>query len=137
MYRITDYTKQKAKELNVTVKQSTNKNKKIDVYKNNEKHEPYTKDSLNLAKELLKTHIDFIIMENYTDYTTAGAIASLMNANQKDIARLSSNLHHGGSKWAPHTNNYRDLLPSSVVKYLESEKHILYLEEKINKYNSI
>jgi len=37
MYRITDYTKQKAKELNVTVKQSTNKNKKIDVYKNNEK----------------------------------------------------------------------------------------------------
>ena len=37
MYRITDYTKQKAKELNVTVKQSTNKNKKIDVYKNNKK----------------------------------------------------------------------------------------------------
>lgn len=35
MYRITDYTKQKAKELNVDVKPSKNKNKKIDVYKNN------------------------------------------------------------------------------------------------------
>ena len=35
MYRITDYTKQKAKELNVNVKPSKNKNKKIDVYKNN------------------------------------------------------------------------------------------------------
>ncbi len=34
MYRITDYTKQKAKELNVNVKRSTNKNKKIDIYKN-------------------------------------------------------------------------------------------------------
>jgi hypothetical protein len=37
MYHITNYTKQKAKELNVTVKQSTNKNKKIDVFKNNKK----------------------------------------------------------------------------------------------------
>ena len=37
MYRITDYTKRKAKELNVDVKPSTNKNKKIDVYKNNKK----------------------------------------------------------------------------------------------------
>ena len=35
MYRITDYTKKKAKELNVVVKPSTTKNKKIDVYKNN------------------------------------------------------------------------------------------------------
>jgi hypothetical protein len=34
MYRITDYTRQKAKELNVTIKPSKNKNKKIDVYKN-------------------------------------------------------------------------------------------------------
>jgi hypothetical protein len=37
MYRITDYTKQKAKELNVNVKLSSNKNKKIDVYRNNKK----------------------------------------------------------------------------------------------------
>jgi hypothetical protein len=35
MYRITDYTRQKAKELNVNVKRSTNKNKKIDVFKDN------------------------------------------------------------------------------------------------------
>jgi len=33
MYKITEYTKARAKELNVIVKPSTNKNKKIDVYK--------------------------------------------------------------------------------------------------------
>lgn len=32
MYDISDYTKQKAKKLNVIVKPSTRKNKKIDVY---------------------------------------------------------------------------------------------------------
>jgi len=32
MYVITDYTKDKAKQLNVIVKKSTNKNKKIDVF---------------------------------------------------------------------------------------------------------
>ena len=37
MYQITSYTKKKAKELDVTVKPSTNKKKKIDVYKNNKK----------------------------------------------------------------------------------------------------
>ena len=37
MYQITDYTKKKAKELNVTVKPSTNKKKKIDVYKDDKK----------------------------------------------------------------------------------------------------
>ena len=37
MYHITNYTKQKAKELNVQVKPSTNSKKKIDVYKNNKK----------------------------------------------------------------------------------------------------
>jgi hypothetical protein len=37
MYQITNYTKKKAKELNVTVKPSTNKKKKIDVYKGNAK----------------------------------------------------------------------------------------------------
>lgn len=34
MYTITDYTKQKAKQLNVDVIPSKNKTKKIDVYKN-------------------------------------------------------------------------------------------------------
>jgi len=37
MYEITNYTKAKAKELGVTVKNSTNSKKKIDVYKNNQK----------------------------------------------------------------------------------------------------
>ena len=34
MYFITDYTKKQAKKLGVTVKQSSNKDKKIDVIKN-------------------------------------------------------------------------------------------------------
>jgi len=37
MYEITNYTKQKAKELGVEVKPSTNKNKKIDVFKDGNK----------------------------------------------------------------------------------------------------
>ena len=37
MYEITNYTKSKAKELGVTIKNSTNSKKKIDVYKNNQK----------------------------------------------------------------------------------------------------
>ena len=36
-YKITNYSKLKAKELNVRITPSTNKNKKIDVYKNNKK----------------------------------------------------------------------------------------------------
>jgi predicted Zn-dependent protease len=36
MYTITRYSYQKAKELNVTIKPSKNKTKKIDVYKNGE-----------------------------------------------------------------------------------------------------
>lgn len=37
MYTITKYTYKQAKKLGVTVKQSTNKTKKIDVYKKNKK----------------------------------------------------------------------------------------------------
>ena len=36
-YKITDYSYQKAKQLNVDIKPSTNKNKKIDVFKNDKK----------------------------------------------------------------------------------------------------
>lgn len=36
-YKITDYTMQQAAKLGVTVKPSTNKKKKIDVFKNGEK----------------------------------------------------------------------------------------------------
>jgi hypothetical protein len=34
MYQITNYTKRQAKKLNVDVKPSTRKNKKLDLYKN-------------------------------------------------------------------------------------------------------
>jgi hypothetical protein len=37
MYKISNYSFEKAKELNVIIKPSTNPKKKIDVYKNNEK----------------------------------------------------------------------------------------------------
>lgn len=37
MYKITDYSKEQAKKLNVEIKPSTNKNKKIDVFKDNKK----------------------------------------------------------------------------------------------------
>lgn len=36
-YQITEYTLKKAKELGVKVKPSTNKNKKLDVFRNNNK----------------------------------------------------------------------------------------------------
>ena len=36
MYKISDYSYKKAKELNVEIKPSKKKNKKIDVYKNNQ-----------------------------------------------------------------------------------------------------
>ena len=37
MYNITNYTKQKTRELNVKIKPSSNPKKKIDVYKDNKK----------------------------------------------------------------------------------------------------
>jgi hypothetical protein len=37
VYKITDYSYNKAKELNVQIKASTNKKKKIDVFKDNKK----------------------------------------------------------------------------------------------------
>ena len=37
MYQITNYTRRQAKRIGVTVKPSSNKTKKIDVYKNNKK----------------------------------------------------------------------------------------------------
>lgn len=37
MYQITDYSLKKAKALGVDIKESTRKNKKIDVFKNGEK----------------------------------------------------------------------------------------------------
>lgn len=37
MYQITDYTKQRAKEIGVEVRPSLNPDKKVDVFKNNHK----------------------------------------------------------------------------------------------------
>ena len=37
MYKITNYSKEQAKKLNVDIKPSTRKNKKIDVFKNDKK----------------------------------------------------------------------------------------------------
>ena len=37
MYHITNYSKKKAKELNVQIRPSTNQKKKIDVFKDNKK----------------------------------------------------------------------------------------------------
>lgn len=60
-YKITEYSQQRAKDLNVEIKTSTNKKKKIDVYKDGKKiasiggmksnGEPY-KDYPNYVKEL-------------------------------------------------------------------------------------
>ena len=38
MYHITNYSKNKAKELNVIIKPSKNKNKKLDVFKDGKKN---------------------------------------------------------------------------------------------------
>ena len=81
---------------------------------------PITEDTLPLAKQLLRSHIDFIIMEKYGEYSTAGAIASVLGADQHDIASISVGTHAGASKLAS-SSSYRDIMPPSVVKYLEAE----------------
>jgi len=81
---------------------------------------PITEDVLPLAKQLLRTHIDFIIMEKYGEYSTTGAIASILRADHHDIAHLSEGTHAGSSKLAS-ISSYRDIMPPSVVKYLEAE----------------
>jgi hypothetical protein len=81
---------------------------------------PITEDTLPLAKQLLRSHIDFIIMEKYSEYSTAGAIASVLGADQRDIAQALSSQHAGAGKFSS-SISYRDLMPPSVVKYLEAE----------------
>jgi len=76
-------------------------------------------DVVTLGKQLLRTHIDFIIMEKYGEYATAGAIASALNGNQSDIARLTK--QHVGRGTFISTSTYRQLMPPSVVHYLEQE----------------
>ena len=76
-------------------------------------------DMLIAGKELLRTHIDFIIMEKYGEYATAGAIASALKGNQSDIARLTK--QHIGRGTFISTSSYRQLIPPSIVRYLEQE----------------
>lgn len=67
MYEITDYSYSKAKELGVTIKPSTNKNKKIDVFKNGDKiasigamgykdYPTYLKEDKSLAEKKRKLY---------------------------------------------------------------------------------
>jgi hypothetical protein len=55
MYIIQPYTKQKAKELGVTIKPSTNKKKKIDVFKDDKKIASIGAIGFNDFPTLLKT----------------------------------------------------------------------------------
>ena len=81
---------------------------------------PITEDILPLAKQLLRSHIDFIIMEKYGDYSTSGAIASFLRTDQQSVSRIIRDSHHGAGKFTS-SSSYRDLMPPSVVKYLEAE----------------
>lgn len=67
MYKITNYSKNQAEKLGVKIKPSTNKNKKIDVYKNNEliasigaigykDYPTYLKDNPKIANERRKAY---------------------------------------------------------------------------------
>ena len=79
-----------------------------------------TERILPMAKQLLRSHIDFIIMEKYGDYSTAGAIASFLRTDQQSVSRIIRDSHHGAGKFTS-SSSYRDLMPPSVVKYLEAE----------------
>jgi hypothetical protein len=56
MYQITDYTKIKAKEQGLQVKPSTNKSKKIDVFKNREKIASIGASSYGDYPSYIKSH---------------------------------------------------------------------------------
>jgi len=79
-----------------------------------------TEHILPMAKQLLRSHIDFIIMEKYGDYSTSGAIASFLRTDQQSVSRIIRDSHHGAGKFTS-SSSYRDLMPPSVVKYLEAE----------------
>ena len=82
MYKISEYSKNQASKLNVKIKPSINKNKKIDVYKNNKK-------------------VASIGAKNYKDYPTYLKEKGLQYANKRkelyelrhknDINKLNTN----------------------------------------------
>ena len=55
MYNITNYSKKKAKELGVEIKPSSNKNKKIDVFKDNKKIASIGASGMNDYPTYMKT----------------------------------------------------------------------------------
>jgi hypothetical protein len=55
MYQITQYTYKKAKKMGVVVKPSTNKTKKVDVYKNNRKIASIGANGMNDYPTYMKT----------------------------------------------------------------------------------
>ena len=55
MYQITQYTYKKAKNMGVVVKPSTNKTKKIDVYRNNRKIASVGANGMNDYPTYMKT----------------------------------------------------------------------------------
>ena len=61
-------------------------------------------------------------MEKYSEYNTAGAIASILRTNQTAIAKFST-VNHGGTGAFP-ISSYRNIMPNAVVQYLEKENKL-------------
>ena len=83
-YKINDYSYQQAKKLGVTIKPSTNKNKKIDVFKDNKK-------------------IASIGAINYMDYPSYIKSDGLQYANERKKLykiRHQKDLNSGNGWWA-------------------------------------
>ena len=84
MYIITDYTKNQAKRLGLNVKLSTNKTKKIDVYKNDKK-------------------IASIGSKNYSDYPSYIKSNGIEHANKR---RKLYKLRHNADRKVINSNGY-------------------------------
>ena len=84
MYFITDYTKKQAKKLGVTVKQSSNKDKKIDVIKN-------------------KVVIASVGATGYSDYPTYMRTHGLEYANKR---RKLYKIRHNDDRKIVNSNGY-------------------------------
>lgn len=82
-YIISNYSKQQAKKLNVEIKPSTNKNKKIDVYKNGDK-------------------IASIGAKNYKDYPTY----LKENKELANMKRKAYKARHENDRHIKNTNGY-------------------------------
>lgn len=84
-YEITNYTKKKARELNVTVKPSSNKNKKIDVF---------SKDGKKIAS------IGARGMMDYPNYIKRDGIEYANERRRLYRIRHKKDLNQGNGYWA-------------------------------------